>query len=144
VLAQGREHHLGGGPAQRRGTLLGDRPRLGNPGGDHGSRVRSVRNSYLGLPSSRHRARSLDRALVCRVARRGRDDRFRRRPGHYRHLRVPARARGGPRGGRITMLVSGPPEAVFTVALATEQSTRRLAIDVAAMLAPGDLVTLSG
>jgi N-acetylmuramate 1-kinase len=42
------------------------------------------------------------------------------------------------------MLASGPPEAVFTVALATEQATRRLAMDVAAMLAPGDLVTLSG
>jgi N-acetylmuramate 1-kinase len=42
------------------------------------------------------------------------------------------------------MLASGPPEAVFTVALATEQATRRLAMDVAAMLVPGDLVTLSG
>jgi N-acetylmuramate 1-kinase len=42
------------------------------------------------------------------------------------------------------MLASGSGEAVFTVALATEQATRRLAMDVAAMLAPGDLVTLSG
>jgi N-acetylmuramate 1-kinase len=42
------------------------------------------------------------------------------------------------------MLASGSSEAVFTVALATEQATRRLAMDVAAMLAPGDLVTLSG
>jgi tRNA threonylcarbamoyl adenosine modification protein YjeE len=39
---------------------------------------------------------------------------------------------------------SGSGEAGFTVALATEQATRRLAMDVAAMLAPGDLVTLSG
>ena len=42
------------------------------------------------------------------------------------------------------MLATGSGEAVFTVALATEQATRRLAMDVAAMLAPGDLVTLSG
>jgi tRNA threonylcarbamoyl adenosine modification protein YjeE len=42
------------------------------------------------------------------------------------------------------MLASGSAEAVFTVALATEQATRRLAMDVAALLAPGDLVTLSG
>jgi tRNA threonylcarbamoyl adenosine modification protein YjeE len=42
------------------------------------------------------------------------------------------------------MLASGSGEAVFTVALATERATRRLAMDVAAMLAPGDFVTLSG
>jgi hypothetical protein len=42
------------------------------------------------------------------------------------------------------MLPSGSGEAAFTVALATEQATRRLAMDVAAILAPGDLVTLSG
>ena len=42
------------------------------------------------------------------------------------------------------MLAAGSGEADFTVALATEQATRRLAMDVAAMLAPGDLVTLSG
>src|SRR5262249_122925 len=54
------------------------------------------------------------------------------------------RARGRARGCRITMLATGSGEAVFTVALATEQATRRLAMDVAATLAPGDLVTLSG
>ena len=42
------------------------------------------------------------------------------------------------------MLASGSAEAVFTVALATEQATRRLAMDVAALLMPGNLVTLSG
>src|SRR5262249_48285511 len=42
------------------------------------------------------------------------------------------------------MLASRSGEAVVTVALATEQATRRLAMDVAGMLAPGDLVTLSG
>ncbi|HMK81295.1 MAG TPA: tRNA (adenosine(37)-N6)-threonylcarbamoyltransferase complex ATPase subunit type 1 TsaE, partial [Xanthobacteraceae bacterium] len=42
------------------------------------------------------------------------------------------------------MLASGSGEAVFTVALATEQATCRLAMDVAATLAPGDMVTLSG
>ena len=42
------------------------------------------------------------------------------------------------------MLPAGSGEAGFTVALATEQATRRLAMDVAATLAPGDLVTLSG
>jgi len=42
------------------------------------------------------------------------------------------------------MLAPGSGGAVFTVALATEQATRRLAMDVAAVLAPGDMVTLSG
>jgi tRNA threonylcarbamoyl adenosine modification protein YjeE len=42
------------------------------------------------------------------------------------------------------MLSSGAEAAAFTLALANEQATRRLAMDVAAMLAPGDLVTLSG
>src|SRR5205085_3032416 len=32
----------------------------------------------------------------------------------------------------------------FALALANEEATRRLAMDVAAMLAPGDVVTLSG
>ena len=32
----------------------------------------------------------------------------------------------------------------FTVALADEEATRRLMVDVAAALAPGDLITLSG
>jgi tRNA threonylcarbamoyl adenosine modification protein YjeE len=42
------------------------------------------------------------------------------------------------------MLAAGSGEAVLTMALANEQATRRLAMDVAAILAPGDLVTLSG
>lgn len=42
------------------------------------------------------------------------------------------------------MLAAWSGEAVFTVGLATESATRRLAMDVAAMLAPGDFVTLSG
>src|SRR5262249_29902005 len=132
------------GPAQRRGALLGHRPRLGYPVGAHGSRVRPFRNPYLGLAPSRHRARAFHRALVRGVARRHRDDRFGGRARHHGHLRVSARARGRTRGRRITMLATGSGEAVFTVALATEQATRRLAMDVAAMLAGGDLVTLSG
>jgi tRNA threonylcarbamoyl adenosine modification protein YjeE len=42
------------------------------------------------------------------------------------------------------MLPTGSGEAGFAMALANEQATRRLAMDVAAMLMPGDLVTLSG
>jgi len=32
----------------------------------------------------------------------------------------------------------------FTVTLADEEATRRLMVDIAAALAPGDLITLSG
>jgi len=42
------------------------------------------------------------------------------------------------------MLLTTPGGASFTVTLANEQATRRLAIDIAAALEPGDLVTLSG
>ncbi len=42
------------------------------------------------------------------------------------------------------MLLTTPGGASFTVTLANEQATQRLAMDVAAALEPGDLVTLSG
>jgi N-acetylmuramate 1-kinase len=42
------------------------------------------------------------------------------------------------------MLLTTPGGASFTVTLANEQATQRLAIDIAAALEPGDLVTLSG
>jgi N-acetylmuramate 1-kinase len=42
------------------------------------------------------------------------------------------------------MLLTTPGGASFTVTLANEEATRRLAIDIAAALEPGDLVTLSG
>ena len=42
------------------------------------------------------------------------------------------------------MLLTTPGGASFTVILANEEATRRLAIDIAAALEPGDLVTLSG
>ncbi len=42
------------------------------------------------------------------------------------------------------MLLTTPGGASFTVTLANEEATRRLALDIAAALEPGDLVTLSG
>ena len=42
------------------------------------------------------------------------------------------------------MLLTTPGGASFTVTLANEEATRRLAIDIAAALEPGDLITLSG
>src|SRR5437868_13495534 len=36
------------------------------------------------------------------------------------------------------------PASSFSIVLANEQATRRLAIDLAAVLKPGDLITLSG
>jgi N-acetylmuramate 1-kinase len=42
------------------------------------------------------------------------------------------------------MLLTTPGGASFTVTLSNEEATRRLAIDIAAALEPGDLVTLSG
>ncbi|MGC1277002.1 MAG: tRNA (adenosine(37)-N6)-threonylcarbamoyltransferase complex ATPase subunit type 1 TsaE [Xanthobacteraceae bacterium] len=42
------------------------------------------------------------------------------------------------------MLLTTPGGASFTVTLANEEATRRLATDIAAALEPGDLVTLSG
>src|SRR6201981_574341 len=42
------------------------------------------------------------------------------------------------------MLPSSSGASSFAVALANDQATRRLALDVAAALAPGDFVTLSG
>ncbi|HYS48627.1 MAG TPA: tRNA (adenosine(37)-N6)-threonylcarbamoyltransferase complex ATPase subunit type 1 TsaE, partial [Xanthobacteraceae bacterium] len=42
------------------------------------------------------------------------------------------------------MLPAGSGESSFQIVLANEQATRRFAMDVAAILGPGDLVTLSG
>ena len=42
------------------------------------------------------------------------------------------------------MLLTTPGGASFTVTLPNEQATRRFAVDIAAALEPGDLVTLSG
>ncbi|HJY19542.1 MAG TPA: tRNA (adenosine(37)-N6)-threonylcarbamoyltransferase complex ATPase subunit type 1 TsaE, partial [Xanthobacteraceae bacterium] len=42
------------------------------------------------------------------------------------------------------MLLTTPGGASFSVTLSNEEATRRLAIDIAAALEPGDLVTLSG
>src|ERR1700742_4630903 len=42
------------------------------------------------------------------------------------------------------MLAAAPPVSRFSITLANEQATRRLAVDIASVLKPGDLVTLSG
>lgn len=42
------------------------------------------------------------------------------------------------------MLAVSPPASGFSITLANEGATRRLAIDIAAVLKPGDLITLSG
>jgi hypothetical protein len=42
------------------------------------------------------------------------------------------------------MLAAPIPTSSFSIALANEQATRRLAVDIASVLKPGDLVTLSG
>ncbi len=42
------------------------------------------------------------------------------------------------------MLAAPPPTSAFSIALANEQATRLLAVDIASVLKPGDLVTLSG
>src|SRR6201999_4499724 len=42
------------------------------------------------------------------------------------------------------MLAAAPPVSRFSITLPNEQATRRLAVDIASVLKPGDLVTLSG
>src|ERR1700722_6627864 len=48
------------------------------------------------------------------------------------------------RGGSAAMMATASGGASFSVALADEYATRRLAVDVANALRPGDMVTLSG
>src|SRR5881398_1885397 len=41
-------------------------------------------------------------------------------------------------------MLAVPPASSFSIVLANEQATRRLAVDLASVLKPGDLITLSG
>ena len=63
---------------------------------------------------------------------------------HHRDMYIPAYGNRHADGSGVAMVLTTPGGASFTVTLANEEATRRLAIDIAAALEPGDLVTLSG
>src|SRR5262249_9879537 len=124
--------------------VLGQRSWPRHPGRAAGARVRPLREPHQRLASSRRRARPLDRALAGRIARRQRQHRIRRRLRHRRGLRVSARARGV-----MTNLAPAMPSArerveALDVMLPDEQATGQLARELAAVVAPGDMITPAG
>ena len=89
LLRAGTDRDAGGDAAPRRGRVQGLRSRPRHSARGAGESVRPFRGQQRRHPPSRPRARPVDRSGAGRVARRPRDDRFRGRGGHGRHLRFP-------------------------------------------------------
>ncbi len=116
-------------------------------------RVRLLRDPSARLAASRRGPRPLDRAFLRRAAWWYGRARFGRRPGHHRHLRVPAASRRAARRPRTNSeaTASAMLATVFS-ALSCHRPARPSEAGDAALwasisrrsLKPGDLVTLSG
>src|SRR6185503_12917480 len=76
--------------------------------------------------------------LLCRTAWRQGPRRFGGRQGHDRHLRLSDRPERASQRRRMTV------SATLTVALANEAATAQLMADLALLVGPGDVITLSG
>ena len=115
-----------------------DRFRPGHSARRQGQGVRLVREPFQRLAASRRRPRPVAGALLCRTARRQGARRFDRRQGHDRHLRLSDRSvRASQRRG-----MTDP--ATFSLALPNETATAHLMADLALLVGPGDVITLSG
>ena len=90
---------------------------------------------------SRHRGAGLGLSLVkllCRTARRQGARRFDRRQRHDRHVRL------SDRSGRASQRRGMTDPTTFSLALANETATAHLMADLALLIGPGDVITLSG
>ena len=100
--------------------------------------VRLVRKSLQRLAASRRRPGPVPGALLRRIAWRPGAGRFRRRQGHHRDVQFSDRPdRASYRRG-----MSAP--VIFSVALVDEAATANLMADLALLIGPGDVITLSG
>ena len=103
-----------------------------------GQGVRLVREPFQRLAASRRRPRPVAGALLCRTAWRQGARRFRGRQRHDGHVRLSDRPERAPQRRRMTA------PATFSVALANETATAHLMADLALLVGPGDVITLSG
>ena len=103
-----------------------------------GQGIRLVRESFQRVAASRRRPRPVAGAFLCRTARRQGARRFDRRQGHDRHVRLSGRS------GRASQRRGMTDPTTFSLALSNETATAHLMADLALLIGPGDVITLSG
>ena len=118
--------------------LLRHRFRARHSARRQGQGVRLVREPCPRLAASRRRPRPVAGALVRRTARRQGARRFGGRQRHHRDLRL------SDRPGRASQRRRMTAPTTFTLALANETATAQLMADLALLIGPGDVITLTG
>ena len=112
--------------------------RSGHSARRQGQGVRLVRESFQRLAASRRRPRPVAGAVLRRTARRQGARQFDRRQRHDRHLRL------SDRSGRASQRRGMTAPTTFSLALSNETATAHLMADLALLIGPGDVITLSG
>ena len=130
------DHQRQANRAQR--GFHGHRFRPGHSARRQGQGVRLVREPFQRIAASRRRPRPVAGALLCRTARRQGARRFDRRQRHDRHVRLSGRPGRASQRRRMTA------PATFSLALSNETATAHLMADLALLIGPGDVITLSG
>ena len=129
ISARRTEHQRG---------LQRNRFRARHSAGRQGQGIRLVREPFQRLAAPRRRPRPLAGAFLCRTSRRQGARQFDRRQRHDRHVRLSGRpGRASQRRGMIATVT-------FSLALSNETATAHLMADLALLIGPGDVITLSG
>ena len=118
--------------------LRRDRSRSRHSARRQGQGIRLVRKPLQRIAAPRRRARPAVGEILRRAARGPGARRFGHRQGNDRHLRLPGRPGGASQRRGMT------DPSTFSLALANEAATANLMADLALLIGPGDVITLSG